>query len=195
VSTLSILADQVSIAIKNASLYEETQRALTQSESLYQQFTKSGWSQLTQTHKVFGIRRSEDNNAILREPIKYDDLKNNYSLDLPIILRGQKIGFLKLQAEGSRQWTQDDVDIATAIIDRAALSMENARLLDNAQRRATREHIISEIASTVSSSTDIEIILRNTVQELGRKMGGAEVVLELGADIENNIEQKGSVQQ
>ena len=105
-------------------------------------------------------------------------------MDLPIKLRGQKIGVLKVRSSKQRQWSQDDIDIATAIIERAAIALENARLLDDAQRRASREQIIGEISTTVSSSTDMEEILRSAVQELGRKMGGAEVVLELGADLE-----------
>jgi hypothetical protein len=40
----------------------------------------------------------------------------------------------------------------------------------------------------------MEDILRNAVLELGRKMGGAEVVLELGTDLEKNFEPSGSNQ-
>lgn len=73
--------------------------------------------------------------------------------------------------------------MAQASAERAALALENARLLEDAQRRAAREQVIGEISATVSSSSDMEEILRSAVQELGRKMGGAEVVLELGADL------------
>ena len=182
VSTLSTLADQVSIAIQNARLYEETQQSLARSQALYQQFTQSGWSQFKQAQKLTGIRRSKSSTTILREPLATDDLNSKNALDLPINLRGQQIGSLQVHATDNRQWTQDEVDIATAIIERAAIAMENARLLDDAQRRAARQQIISEISDSVGSSTDMAEILRSAVQELGRKMGGAEVVLELGAD-------------
>lgn len=182
VSTLSTLADQVSIAIQNARLYEETQQALAQSQALYQQFTQSGWSQFKQVRKLTGIRRSKSNATILREPLAPDDFNGENAMDLPINLRGQKIGSLQVHTTDNRQWTQDEIDIATAIIERAAIAMENARLLDDAQRRATRQQIIGEISDTVGSSTNMEEILRNAVQELGRRMGGAEVVLELGIE-------------
>ena len=184
VNTLSTLADQVSIAIQNARLYEETRQALAQSQMLYQQFTQTGWKHFTHAQKLTGIRRNKANTILLREPLATDSFKGNGILDLPIKLRGQKIGVLKVRSSKQRQWSQDDIDIATAIIERAAIALENARLLDDAQRRASREQIIGEISTTVSSSTDMEEILRSAVQELGRKMGGAEVVLELGADLE-----------
>jgi hypothetical protein len=40
----------------------------------------------------------------------------------------------------------------------------------------------------------MEEIMRSAVQELGRKMGGAEVELELGTNIDKNTEHKDSVQ-
>jgi len=185
VNTLSTLADQVSIAIQNARLYEETRGALAQSQALIQQFTQEGWSQFTRSQKLTGIRRSKANATLLKEPLVTDDLNGNGTLNLPINLRGQKIGMLKLHAPDEHQWTQDEIDIATSIIERAAIALENARLLDDAQRRATRERVIGDISASISTFSDMEGILRTAVQQLGRRMGGAEVVLELGADQES----------
>jgi GAF domain-containing protein/HAMP domain-containing protein len=195
VSTLSTLADQVSIAIQNARLYEETRHALAQSQALYQQFTQSGWKHFKESKRLAGIRRSKATTTILREPLDHNEFNGDNNLNMPIKLRGQKIGSLKVRANDNHEWTQDEVDIATAIIERAAIAMENARLLDDAQRLANREQIIGEISATVSSSNDMEEILRSAVLELGRKMGGAEVVLELGTDKEKNVEPGGSIQQ
>jgi GAF domain-containing protein/HAMP domain-containing protein len=194
VSTLSTLADQVSIAIQNARLYEETRHALAQSQALYQQFTHSGWKHFKQSKQLAGIRRNKATATILREPLDLNEFNEDNNLNMPITLRGQKIGSLKVRANDNQRWTQDEVDIATAIIERAAIAMENARLLDDAQRRANREQIIGEISATVSSSNDMEEILRSAVLELGRKMGGAEVILELGTNKEEIVEPGGSVQ-
>ena len=185
VNTLSTLADQVSIAIQNARLYEETRNALAQSEQLIQQFTQAGWSQFTRSQKLTGIRRSKAKATLLKEPLTADDLNGGNTLNLPINLRGQKIGALKLRAPDEHQWTQDEIDIATSIIERAAIAMENARLLEDAQQRATRERVIGDISASISTFSDMEGILRTAVQQLGRRMGGAEVILELGADLES----------
>jgi GAF domain-containing protein len=98
-------------------------------------------------------------------------------------LRGQIIGKLKLKAnEESRQWTPEEISLAEATIERAALAIENARLLEDAQRRAAREQAIGEISTRIGTFTDIEAILRSTVNEVGQKIGGARVVFELGTE-------------
>src|SRR4030095_10779327 len=45
VSILSILSEQVGIAIQNSRRYEETRRALGESEMLSRQFVQQGWQQ------------------------------------------------------------------------------------------------------------------------------------------------------
>ncbi|HMN31330.1 MAG TPA: GAF domain-containing protein, partial [Caldilineaceae bacterium] len=58
VNILSTLADQVSIAIQNSRQFEETRKALAESESLSKQFIQTGWSRFTRTHKIEGIRHT-----------------------------------------------------------------------------------------------------------------------------------------
>ena len=182
VATLSTLADQVSIAIQNSHLYEETHKALAQLQTLVQRFTQEGWSQFTHSQNLSGIRRSESTATLLKEPLSLEAIKNDGYLDLPINLRGQKIGTLKMRTSDGHQWTQDEIDIASAIIERAAIAMENARLVADAQRRATRERVIGDISASISTFSDMEGILRTAVQQLGRRLGGAEVELELGTE-------------
>jgi GAF domain-containing protein/HAMP domain-containing protein len=182
IETLSTLADQVSIAIQNARLYEETRRALGEYQTLYRQFSQSGWSQFKNTQKPVGIRRSKSSNAIFSEPLPVDTLNGSNTLDLKINLHGHKIGSLRVQPADNREWTQDEIDIATAILDRAALALENARLLDDAKRRATREQVIGEVSSKISSAINLDSILQTALREMGRILPGAEISIQ----VENN---------
>ena len=186
VNTLTILADQVSVAIQNSILYEETRKALAESQATIKQFTQEGWMQFTKTTQFTGIRHSKERTTLLKEPLPKDDLIRDGTLDLPINLRSQKIGVLKLRASATHQWTQDEIEIASAIVERAAIALENARLLSEAQQRASRERIIGDISASISTFSDMEGILRTAVQQLGRRLGGAEVVLELGTDLEKD---------
>ena len=69
--------------------------------------------------------------------------------------------------------------------ERAALALENARLVDSAQRRASRERTIGEISTKIGAFSDMDAIMQAAVEELGRRIGGtAEVTLEL--DTEHN---------
>ena len=179
IATLSTLADQVSIAIQNAQLYEETNLALAQSQALYQQFTQTGWSHFKQIKKFTGIRRSNARTTILREPLVTDTLNGHDALTLPINLRGQKIGTLKVRASGNHKWTQDDFDIASAIIERATIAMEGARLLEDAQRHAAKERVVSEVSTKIGTSINLDNILQTALREMGRILPGAEISIQV----------------
>jgi GAF domain-containing protein len=192
VNILSTLADQVSIAIQNARQNEETRKALAESDALSHQFVQAGWSQFTKRQNLAGIRHTSmkttllytDKNAKEKDDAsaQADQLKPKRGggmLSLPIKLRGEVIGSVDIRATDNRQWDQDELDIITAIIERAAIAMENSRLLEEAQRRASREQAIGEMSAYIGTFTDTEAILRATVDEIGQKIGGARVVFEL----------------
>jgi GAF domain-containing protein len=106
------------------------------------------------------------------------------SLSLPIKLRGEVIGSVDVHAPDNRPWDQDELDIVTAIIERAAIAMENARLLAESQKRAAKERTIGEIASKISVQSDINELLKTAAQELGRTLPGAEIAIQFNKDTE-----------
>ena len=178
IDTLSILANQVSVTIQNTRLYEENIAALENAEKAYRQLTGESWK---------GALRAQTLKGFIYDGVKSEPLaqisNESHSIAIPVQIRGEPIGTIKLDSlDPGREWTEDEITLLQAAADRAALALESARLLEDAQRRANRERIIGEISTSVSASTDMEEILRNAVQELGRKMGGAEVVLELGIE-------------
>jgi adenylate cyclase len=100
-------------------------------------------------------------------------------ISLPIRLRGEVIGSVDVRSPNSQSWNQDDLDVVTAIIERAAIAMENARLLAESQKRAAKERTIGEIAARISAQSDIDELLRTAAQELNRTLPGAEIAIQL----------------
>ena len=201
VAILTTLADQVSIAIQNARQNEATRKALAESDSLSKQFVQTGWQDFASRKNLLGVHHSGARSTLLfaRGNGKRDDsgmtgpLKSKSRgavISLPIKLRGEVIGSVDIRAPENRQWDQDELDIVTAIIERAAIAMENSRLLEEAQRRAAREQTIGEMSATIGTYTDIEAILRATVNEIGQKIGGARVIFELGSQEESDKRSK-----
>jgi len=175
-----LLADMIAIAFQNARLHEENIAALEEAEKASRQLTGEAWGKVFKTNSLKGYVFDGVDSQLLSQP------QNDHSVSIPVQIRGYRIGALKLSAlEEGREWNDDELDIITAAAERAALALESARLLEDAQRRATRERIIGDISASISTSSDIEGILRTAVQVLGRRMGGAEVILELGADVNN----------
>jgi GAF domain-containing protein len=178
VSALQILADQVAIAIQNARSAERAQDALKKAEIASRQLIGKGWRQITGATETKGYRYD----GIKSEPLKEitAPLNSRNSLSVPVRLRGQVIGNLKLNpADPARRFSEDEIAMVEATAERVALALESSRLLDDAQRRAQREAFLSELSSKLGASYQLDSILRDTVDELGQTLRRATVSFQL----------------
>jgi GAF domain-containing protein len=196
IGVLTTLADQIAIAIENARLFGETKKALTDSRVTFEQYTQQEWSSFAHQAKTRGFLFDGKHviameNLSKREPIKaviqtgsLSKEKTSATVAVPIKLRGQTIGVLDVRAKnGRRPWKPDEIALLEAAAERAALALENARLIESAQRRAARERAIGDISTRIGAVSNLESILQTAVEELGRKIGGAaEVTLEINTD-------------
>ena len=97
---------------------------------------------------------------------------------IPVKLRGEVIGVLHIESnDPSKTWQSDEISLVEAVAERAAFAMENARLFQDARRRASKERLISEATSKISGAFSVENILQTTAQELERVLGGSEVLI------------------
>jgi GAF domain-containing protein len=178
VDILTVLADQVSVAIQNARSFEQAQRALREAEIATSQLTKQAWSGFTENLQSKGYRFD----GIKSEPLKgvQKSGPENDALLVPVELRGQAIGRLRLKASNSaRKWTADELAIIESAADRIALALESARLLEEAQKRAARETFLSTVGAKLGASFQLDSILRDTVEELGQTLKGSTVSFQL----------------
>lgn len=196
VEILTTLADQVSVAIVNARQYEATQKLLIEADMSYRQELKIGWDKFSRSQKLAGIRRRGMKSSFLADPLELPGAKEviqtgsafqekventgTSQLTLPVTLRGEAVGTLSLKANIDRKWIADELDIINAILERSALAIENARLLDESRRIAERELAISDISAKIGKGTEIETILKTAVRELGAQISGAQVTVEIG---------------
>jgi len=204
-TVLGTLADQVAVAIDNARLFTRTLAALQETEEVNKRRLREQWQRLLPTlrqtsheYHLSGVPAAGD--AVLPEidqalrrgevVIAGDDALGQQpdgvaaartALAVPIKLRDQVIGVIDLQEmDEDRRWTDDDVAVVLAVADQAALSLENARLLDETERSAQRERTINEINSRVRQTIDLDSILQTAVKELGQTLGAARVTARIG---------------
>ncbi|HET9910194.1 MAG TPA: GAF domain-containing protein [Anaerolineales bacterium] len=185
IETLSVLADQITIAIQNAIFYDRSQRALQEAEVTSIQASSNAWREYTETIPAKGYRYS----GIRPEPLKESLLSNTdtNALHHPIQLRGRTIGNLGLKASNpARKWTEDELAILAATAERVAIALEGARLLEDAQKRAARESFLSEIAAKLGTSFKLDSILRDTVEELGQTLKGSTISFQLVDPLANS---------
>jgi GAF domain-containing protein len=178
----STLADQIAIAIQNARLLAQAQSALKDVEEAYAQQTGKAWQDFSKTQSIAGYYFDGLEPKPLTNGTKSKN-KFDAKLTLPMRLRGQTIGRLKFKnSNDNRIWSKEEISLAEAALERAAIALENARLLEEAQRRATKERVISEGATRVSAALDVESVLQATAKELERALGGSEVIIQLESE-------------
>jgi GAF domain-containing protein/HAMP domain-containing protein len=192
VNILATLADQVAVAIQNSRQYDETQQALAEADALSRQFVQTGWRQFTRSQNLIGVHHSGARATLLyannaqandddRMKLELERVRNQKGayISLPVKLRGEVIGSVDVRSPSNQSWDQDDLDVVTAIIERAAIAMENARLLAESQKRAAKERTIGEISARISAQSDIDELLKIAAQELNRNLPGAEIAIQL----------------
>ena len=102
-------------------------------------------------------------------------------LAVPVKYREQVIGIIHIEAsDKNRNWTEDEIALVQSISDRAALALENARLFEDATRRAEQEETISRVTTQIGASTDFERIMQTTIQELGLALGASRSFIQIG---------------
>jgi GAF domain-containing protein len=177
IEVLSILADQVAIAIQNARSLESARNAAQDLEIAYQQITGQAWGKFAKEKQLQGYYFDGVETKSITDA---SNESTGETLQIPVLLRGQEIGKLKVNSQGAdRSWDQDEIAIVQVAAERAALALENARLLEDAQRRASKEQIIGEISSKIGASINLDNILQTTLREMGRILPGAEISIQV----------------
>lgn len=188
VAVLQIMADQLAVAIENARLLNEMEQAVRELELASGQYTRESWRALgrgrARTHgyryRRLGVEPAHDYPAEAREAWREgrpvvtsqsedggDGRSHTNAAAIPIKLREQVIGMFKLSSkEGAI--SPEALSLVQEAADRLALALENARLLEETQRRARRERLVADITAKVRASSDVETIMQTAVRELGR---------------------------
>jgi GAF domain-containing protein len=184
VQMLSLLADQVSLAIENARLFEETRTALTEAQAISRQFTREAWGRVPQEHKLLGYRYTLAGAAPLSEPVDVTETgkgrnrnnqKESSQTIVPIELRGETIGTLVVQSPATDKLNEEQINLIKAVAERVALSAENARLFEETTRRAERERLVSDITGKIRSVNDPQAMIKTAMEELRKALGASRV--------------------
>ncbi len=208
IELFTILADQVAIAIQNNLLYDETRRALDETQRLYRQYLQQEWaSELAARRKTrfvysqMGTAPSDQDVPEISRVIEYGQLYIDYReeenevrsvLALPISLRGETIGAILMQesAAQKREWSSEEILAVQSIADQVAVALENARLFEQTVRRADRERKVLEITSKIRSTNDPQMMLQIAVEELQQslKASRAQILLQIPEELSGAVE-------
>ncbi len=193
VELFSILADQISIAIANNRLLAETARALEEMRKVHQQYLKQEWGReiSDQQHPSFkftqqglvieAIETTSEAELVLHEGKPYvrkaqidpSGILIPALVALPVMVRGEAIGVIRLSESTNRNFTSEEIETASLVADQVGLALENARLFEQTMRRAERERKVLEITSRIRSVNDPETMMQIAVDELQRTLNAS----------------------
>jgi GAF domain-containing protein len=161
------MADQISLAIQNAKLVEESRTAADQLSEALAENTRSVWSKRTEEQKR--IYRYTPRGLAVMSSEEASATANNHpakTISIPVTLRGQSIGEIVLRRLGDSPWGDADRSLALEVSNQLGLALENSRLLQEAQQRTILEQTLSKLTTQLGRSIDTDTLLQTTVKEL-----------------------------
>jgi GAF domain-containing protein/HAMP domain-containing protein len=210
-SLLRSVANQIAVAINNSRLFQETQSALAEVETLNRQLTRDMWQDIHRKADTTGYVFTKSGTSpapqewmpAMTEAIHRKNLTYNHngseapasqlvdSLAIPLTLRGEIIGVIGVERStpdennhASRTWSEDELVTVQTIAEQIALALDSARLSRETKQAAWRDRIVSEATAKVWASAELEEVMKTAVAQLGDKLRASEVVIRLGSDFD-----------
>jgi len=83
----------------------------------------------------------------------------------PLISQGRGLGVIGLYHDGDRVWPEEEVALAQAFADQAAVAIQNARLYQSIELHAARMRSIQDLSARLNRLTDVRAIAEAIVDE------------------------------
>jgi GAF domain-containing protein/HAMP domain-containing protein len=200
VAVFQIMADQLAIALENARLYADLERARDSIIAIERRATGEAWRAYGHERvqsAPLGYRLQEESlephneqpPSAMGEALRSGRLitmksgDSDISLAVPIKVRGEVIGAFGFGGEDLHSLSEEDIALLETVADRVGLALENLRLVEQTARRAEHEQIINEITAKIVGSTDVSHILQTTVKELGRVLRAPQTSVQLRQEL------------
>ncbi len=186
-----IIASRVATALDTLRSLEETQAQVQEIRALYAQHTLASWRTLLGSASVqsaVGVQVAASQVTALaqkalaeKEPRSMQlDTDGVYLLVVPLVARDVALGYLAFtRATEKGDWTADARSTIMMAAERLAVALDNTRLLVEARRQALYDEQLSHLDALIWQTPSPEVIMEQSVRELGRFLGAREVQLSL----------------
>jgi GAF domain-containing protein len=183
---LQSIATALSTALANANLFQQVESNLKEIRTLNRQYLQESWDrtidQAIQDRQE--LRASAVDSILLAaweqarqqaenaqaEPAEAPPAER-FSVSVPLVVREHHLGAIRLDAVASEPGQsglhEEDLAFVEVIAQETAQALENIRLLEETQGRARREQAINAFMGNLSSSLDLDTLLRSAARQLG----------------------------
>ncbi len=206
IEILQTLADQIAISLENLRLVARLQAQVKEINFLTGRTIQDAWKEIRggqalgfQYDRLHVVPASElfparvANQLRTGQSVHYTQQGKRPSARLlaPIIIRGETVGVIGYEEGPDHQWQAEEIAVLETIASRVGLAIENARLLHEARLRAEREQRVSNAASRIRETLDLDTILRTAAQELKQAFTLSEAEVYLTGSKENQAGRSG----
>lgn len=207
IQALQTVANVLATSVRNAQLFEQQSRSVQEQQRLFldseanlreiqrlnQQLTKEGWVDYTrQPDTMRGItlresrvtpdttwtdtliEASQSHRAVIREANGRPAV-----VAVPVMLRGEVIGAIEVEPSDENDQATA-VEMVEAVAQRLAISLDNARLFEEAQSATAQEQRINSIVTRYQTASTVDDLLRITLAELSQSLGAQQGAIRLG---------------
>jgi len=100
-------------------------------------------------------------------------------INIPLQSGTRPIGIVIVERIAPGPFSPVDIRLYETLASQAAVALERARLLEEAERRVEQERAIRDLADRVTASFDLDAILQTTLQDLSALVGAEGGYVEL----------------
>ncbi len=126
----------------------------------------AGW--VVENRQAALLEDTQDDPRWLHKPGEEKEGDSRSAISVPLIARDRVVGVLTLVRHQNDQFNTDDLALATAIADQAGIAVSNAHLFRSEQDRRQLASTLQEIARTISSTLDPQIVFSQVLEQLER---------------------------
>jgi GAF domain-containing protein len=180
ITILESIADSIAIALDNDRLYHEIRQRLDEVRALNHEYLERGWAETLET---FGQLSYDYENPLSQESEHAAHIKQ-----VPLMLRDEVVGYINLEMDRA-DFSSEEQAFIENVSTQTAIALENARLLQETERRAAQEQKLNELTTRFSRAVSIDEILRAVTIELGQLPAVAEVSVQLNPVTQQAIRQ------
>lgn len=190
IATLQVMANLIAIAIQNAYLFAEVETALDATRRAYGEISRRAWQEWLQENASIGYLVAANDRLIslAGEPMEAEFLQamqtrqpiltaDNKTLFLPVLMRGEAIGGLRLVKPQEEAWNEEEIDLVRELVEQLSAALESARLFEETVARAERERTVAQVTTAIRSVNDPEAMLRIAMEELKRALNAEEIAI------------------
>jgi GAF domain-containing protein len=95
------------------------------------------------------------------------------AVSIPVNIRGTTVGVIHIKRPGMN-WSGEEIELVESISEQLGAALDSARLYAETQLRAEQERLISQVASRMQASMDVESVLRTAIDEIFEALNQAD---------------------